>query len=225
LDAKRFGRSSGIDHLNNADLVRSVFQEGLANPPTEEAVEEYYSRLYEDLYGSYFPGTYTRVEGYSYVIGSIDTMDAEDWLNYEMIISGGVVTSASIALDDGTTVTGTSNPLSDPTDPASWQTTVTKAPADEQPVLVHPEPQIISGYQIGQAFGSALGQLIGGSNTFARVAAGSALGVVARQRRRDAADLLQRHLGLGLGAAARALARFDRTDGLGSAAVGCKLLV
>ncbi|HSC27459.1 MAG TPA: hypothetical protein VLD67_09305, partial [Vicinamibacterales bacterium] len=67
---------------------------------------------------------------------------------------------------------GSGEPIGD------WQTTVTKAPVDEQPVLVQPEPQIISGYQIGQAFGSALGQLIGGSNTFARVAAGSALGVV-----------------------------------------------
>jgi hypothetical protein len=108
-----------------------------------------------------------------------DADNAATWFSQEVSFnSDGAIVSESTTLDNGTEVTHAADPLSDPTDPASWQTTVTPAPVDEQPVLVHPEPQIISGYQVGQAFGSALGQLIGGSNTFARVAAGSALGVV-----------------------------------------------
>ena len=106
---------------------------------------------------------------------------ATPWSSQAFNVVDGGVTLAELGLDDGATVERTLTPGEDPENAASWETTVREVRQQDTRLTSHIElakPDLISGAQVGAIFGSSLGQLIGGDNVFAQVAAGSALSTV-----------------------------------------------
>ena len=95
-----------------------------------------------------------------------DPTEEHAWsFNEATLVDGGIVATRT-RLDSGATVSRIRDPRSDPDAAGSWTTTVNY---NSGPLL---------GGEIGSIFGSALGQSLGGSNPFARIAASSVLGTL-----------------------------------------------
>ena len=95
--------------------------------------------------------------------------------------NAGLTLSGEIVNYDDFSVERELTPGEDPENAASWETTVREVRQQDTRLTSHIElakPDLISGAQVGVIFGSSLGQVIGGDNVFAQVAAGSALSTV-----------------------------------------------
>ncbi|MBA4174664.1 MAG: hypothetical protein C0511_18925, partial [Hyphomicrobium sp.] len=109
--------------------------------------------------------TTVRNDGTSQQVTMLNGDRAGEVIVLEKDAAGNLVAEGT-RLDSGATVSRIRDPRSDPDAAGSWTTTVNY---NSGPLL---------GGEIGSIFGSALGQSLGGSNPFARIAASSVLGTL-----------------------------------------------
>ncbi len=141
--------------------------------------------LYANITSPVGPGGPTSLEVIEY--NTAQSAEDVDWssreLNFEEAFgeNAGMTLSGKTVNYDDFSVERTLTPGEDPENAASWETTVREVRQQDTRLTSHIElakPDLISGAQVGAIFGSSLGQLIGGDNVFAQVAAGSALSTV-----------------------------------------------